>query len=188
MTQHLPVLQVVIPLLASAVCAIVRNARIAWFIALATTWTAFVIALNLLFRVQSEGIISYALGGWAAPYGIEYRVDLLNAFILVIVTAIGSVVTPFALKSVEREVDKSKAALFYTAYILCFTGLLGIAVTGDVFNVFVFLEISSLSAYALIAMGQDRRALTASFQYLVMGAVGATFIVIGIGLMYVMQH
>tara|TARA_Y100000590_G_scaffold469502_1_gene657415 strand:+ start:1210 stop:2691 length:1482 start_codon:yes stop_codon:yes gene_type:complete len=185
-TQHLPVLQVAIPLLASAVCAIVRNARIAWLIALATTWTAFVIALNLLFRVQSEGIISYALGGWAAPYGIEYRVDLLNAFILVIVTAIGSVVIPFALKSVECEVDKSKGSLFYTAYILCFTGLLGIAVTGDVFNVFVFLEISSLSAYALIAMGQDRKALTASFQYLIMGAVGATFIVIGIGLMYVM--
>ena len=64
------------------------------------------------------------------------------------------------------------------------TGLLGIAVTGDIFNVFVFLEISSLSAYALIALGKDRRALTAAYQYLIMGSVGATFIVIGIGLMY----
>ena len=66
------------------------------------------------------------------------------------------------------------------------TGLLGITVTGDVFNVFVFLEISSLSAYALIAMGQDRRALSSAYQYLIMGSVGATFIVIGIGLMYAM--
>ena len=64
-------------------------------------------------------------------------------------------------------------------------GMLGIAITGDVFNVFVFLEISSLSAYALIALGRDRRALTASYQYLIMGSVGATFIVIGIGLLYV---
>ena len=186
MTHHLPVLQVVIPLLAAAVCAIVRNARAAWAIALATTWTAFGIALSLLSRVRAEGTISYELGGWTAPYGIEYRIDLLNAFVLVIVTAIGAVVTPFALKSVERELEGSNIALFYAAYILCFTGLLGITVTGDVFNVFVFLEISSLSAYALIAMGQDRRALTAAFQYLIMGAVGATFIVIGIGLMYVM--
>ena len=186
MTQHLPVLQVVIPLLAAPVCALVRNAKIAWAIALATTWTAFWIALQLLARVQSEGTISYELGGWVAPYGIEYRIDLLNAFVVVIVTAIGAVVTPFAKQSVERELEGSNIPLFYAAFILCLTGLLGIAVTGDVFNVFVFLEISSLSAYALIAMGQDRRALTAAFQYLIMGSVGATFIVIGIGMMYVM--
>jgi len=76
--------------------------------------------------------------------------------------------------------------LFYAAYLLCLTGLLGITITGDVFNVFVFLEILSLSSYALIAMGRDRRALMASYQYLIMGTLGATFIVIGIGLMYMM--
>ena len=186
MTHHFPVLLVVIPLLAAPVCTLVRHARTAWFIALAATWTAFGIALSLLSRVQTEGVVSYELGGWVAPYGIEYRLDLLNAFVVVIVTAIGAVVTPFALRSVERELEGGKLSLFYSAYILCFTGLLGIAVTGDVFNVFVFLEVSSLSAYALIAMGQDRKALTAGFQYLIMGSVGATFIVIGIGMMYVM--
>ncbi|MEC9297663.1 MAG: monovalent cation/H+ antiporter subunit D family protein, partial [Gemmatimonadota bacterium] len=113
-------------------------------------------------------------------------VDLVNAFVLVIVTAIGAVVTPYALKSVEQEIDAAKIPLFYAAFILCLTGLLGIAVTGDVFNVFVFLEVSSLSAYALIALGQDRHALTAAYQYLIMGSIGATFIVIGIGMMYVM--
>jgi len=66
------------------------------------------------------------------------------------------------------------------------TGLLGVAITGDAFNVFVFLEISSLSTYALVAMGarRDRRALTSAFNYLVMGTIGATFFVIGIGLLY----
>jgi multicomponent Na+:H+ antiporter subunit D len=131
-------------------------------------------------------VISYDLGGWAAPVGIEYRIDEANAFVALIVAAIGAIVAPFARKSVEAELTEDRAALFYAAFILCMTGLLGIAVTGDVFNVFVFLEISSLSAYALIALGHDRRALTASYQYLIMGSVGATFIVIGIGLMYVM--
>ena len=186
MTAHLPVLQVVIPLLAAPLCAMVRHGRIAWGIALATSWATFGIAIRLLAQVQAEGPISYALGGWAAPVGIEYRVDLVNAFVLVIVTAIGAVVTPYALKSVEQEIDAAKIPLFYAAFILCLTGLLGIAVTGDVFNVFVFLEVSSLSAYALIALGQDRHALTAAYQYLIMGSIGATFIVIGIGMMYVM--
>jgi multicomponent Na+:H+ antiporter subunit D len=133
-----------------------------------------------------DGEIHYALGGWVAPYGIEYVVDPVNAWVIVIVALIGALVTPYARMSVKREISEDRIPLFYAAFILCLTGLLGIAVTGDVFNVFVFLEISSLSAYALIALGKDRRALTASFQYLIMGSVGATFIVIGIGLMYVM--
>jgi len=106
--------------------------------------------------------------------------------VALIVATIAEVVIPYARTSVAREVTKDRGSLFYAAFVLCMTGLLGIAVTGDAFNVFVFLEVSSLSAYALIALGPDRRALTASYQYLIMGSVGATFIVIGIGLMYVM--
>ena len=186
MSQHLPVLLVVVPLMAAPVAALVMRARAAWVIALAASWWAFGVSVALLRRVLAEGVISYELGGWAPPIGIEYRIDEVNAFVILIVAAIAAVVVPFARQSVEAEVSEDRGALFYSAFILCLTGLLGIAVTGDVFNVFVFLEISSLSAYALIALGPDRRALTASYQYLIMGSVGATFIVIGIGLMYVM--
>ncbi len=90
MTAHLPVLQVIIPLLAAPLCALARRGRIAWGIALATSWTTFWIAIQLLAQVQAEGPISYPLGGWAAPVGIEYRIDLVSAFVLVIVTAIGA--------------------------------------------------------------------------------------------------
>ena len=71
-------------------------------------------------------------------------------------------------------------------YLLCLCGLLGIAVTGDAFNAFVFLEVSSLSTYAMIAMGRDRRALIAAYQYLVMGTIGATLYVIGVGILFAM--
>jgi multicomponent Na+:H+ antiporter subunit D len=172
--------------MAAPIAALVMRARAAWLVALAASWWAFGVSVALLRRVLAEGVISYELGGWAPPVGIEYRVDEANAFVILIVAAIGAIVVPFARQSVEAEVSEDRVALFYSALILCLTGLLGIAVTGDVFNVFVFLEISSLSAYALIALGPDRRALTASYQYLIMGSVGATFIVIGIGLMYVM--
>jgi multicomponent Na+:H+ antiporter subunit D len=172
--------------MAAPIAALVMRARAAWLVALAASWWAFGVSVALLRRVLAEGVISYELGGWAPPVGIEYRIDEANAFVILIVAAIGAIVVPFARQSVEAEVSEDRGALFYSAFILCLTGLLGIAVTGDVFNVFVFLEISSLSAYALIALGPDRRALTASYQYLIMGSVGATFIVIGIGLMYVM--
>ena len=186
MTYHLPVLLVVVPLVAAPIAALLNRPRLSWAVAVAATLWALYAALELLSQTMAAGEIHYELGGWAAPYGIEYVVDPVNAWVVVIVALIGALVAPYSRVSVEREITEDRIPLFYAAFILCLTGLLGIAVTGDVFNVFVFLEISSLSAYALIALGSDRRALTASFQYLIMGSVGATFIVIGIGLMYVM--
>ena len=186
MTYHLPVLLVVVPLVAAPIAALLNRPRLSWAVAVAATLWALYAALELLSQTMAAGEIHYELGGWPAPYGIEYVVDPVNAWVVVIVALIGALVAPYARVSVEREITEDRIPLFYAAFILCLTGLLGIAVTGDVFNVFVFLEISSLSAYALIALGSDRRALTASFQYLIMGSVGATFIVIGIGLMYVM--
>ena len=186
MTYHLPVLLVVVPLVAAPIAALLNRPRLSWAVAVAATLWALYAALELLSQTMAAGAIHYELGGWPAPYGIEYVVDPVNAWVVVIVALIGALVAPYARVSVEREITEDRIPLFYAAFILCLTGLLGIAVTGDVFNVFVFLEISSLSAYALIALGSDRRALTASFQYLIMGSVGATFIVIGIGLMYVL--
>jgi multicomponent Na+:H+ antiporter subunit D len=185
-SHHLPVLLVVVPLLMAPLAALVNRPKLSWAVALAASWWAFGVAIGLLRRVLAEGTIHYAMGGWAPPIGIEYVVDPANAFVILIVAMIGAVVTVYARTSVAQEITEDRIPLFYSAWILCMTGLLGIAVTGDVFNVFVFLEISSLSAYALIALGRDRKALTAAYQYLIMGSVGATFIVISIGLMYVM--
>ena len=182
--EHLPVLQVVLPLVAAPLCLLLMRSVWAWLLAFIVSLAALVISIVLLREVYAGEVLSYAIGGWAAPWGIEYRVDAVNAFILIIVTGISVVALMFAKTSVAQEVAGDKQGLFYTAWLLCLTGLLGIAVTGDAFNLFVFLEISSLSSYVLIGLGQDRRALTASFQYLVMGTIGATFILIGIGLLY----
>jgi multicomponent Na+:H+ antiporter subunit D len=184
--QHLPILQVIIPLLTAPLCLLVSNRRLAWAMSLAASWTAFLIAVLLLDQTLKQGVISYALGGWSVPWGIEYRIDTVNAFVLLIVTAISSAVLTFARRSIPRELGSTRIHLFYALYMLCLGGLLGITVTGDAFNLFVFMEISALASYSLIALSEERRALTAAYQYLFMGTIGATFILIGIGLMYMM--
>ena len=186
MIEHLPALQTVLPLLAAPACVLLRRAALVRVFAILVTWSCLAIALSLLREVLGHGTISYALGGWTAPLGIEYRVDLLNAFVLVLVATIASVVIAFPLAGRELGIPRDRYFLFYALFLLCLAGLLGITITGDLFNIFVFLEISSLSAYALIGLGKDRRALTAAFSYLVMGTVGGTFILIGIGLVYQM--
>ena len=85
MMQHLPALLVVIPLMAAPVASLLRWRRAAWGWALLTSWAVLAMALLLLRQVLAEGTISYFLGGWAAPIGIEYRIDVVNAWVLVIV-------------------------------------------------------------------------------------------------------
>ncbi|MEX0853399.1 MAG: monovalent cation/H+ antiporter subunit D family protein [Bauldia sp.] len=186
MREHLPALQVLVPLFGALLCALVRRPRAAWLIAAVVSWIVPVIAVMLLAQVLGTGVVSYHLGGWDPSIGIEYRVDALNGLILVLVSGMAAVIAPFARRSVAAEVETGRVAWFYTMYLLALTGLLGIAITGDAFNAFVFLEISSLSSYALIALGSHRRALVAAYQYLVLGTIGATFYVIGVGLIYVM--
>ena len=183
-SSHLPALQVVLALLAAPLCVVLRRPGAAWIIATVITWALLAIAMVLLGRVLETGTITYALGSWPAPWGIEYRIDLANAFVLVLVTLIGSVVMPYARASIPAEIEEPRIYLFYCMYLLNLAGLLGIAITGDVFNLFVFLEISSLSSYVMISLSRDRRALVAAYRYLIMGAIGATFYIIGVGMMY----
>lgn len=186
MGPHLPVLLIVVPLLAAPLCVLLRHRTLAWIIALLAAWAVLGMSALVLLRVLDSGFISYELGGWAAPWGIELRIDVINAYVLLLVALIGAIVLLYAPASIDAEIPSEHHYLFYTAYLLSFTGLLGITATGDAFNLFVFLEISSISSYALISLGRDRRALMASYQYLIMGTIGATFILIGVGLLYMM--
>ncbi len=184
--SHLPALQIVIPLLGGVIAALLRRGVLAFAVTLAVSWIMPIISALMLHQVLSTGPISYALGGWPPPWGIEYRVDVLNGLVLMLVSTIGAVIVPFARRSVAFEVGERRQAWFYCMYLMCLTGLLGVTITGDAFNAFVFLEISSLSTYVLIALGNDRRALVAAFRYLVMGTIGATFYVIGVGFLYLL--
>ncbi len=182
---NLPALQIVVPLIGALLAALVRGGVLGWLIALVVSWLMPLIAIALLLQVLDGGVISYHLGGWAPPWGIEYRIDLLNAFVLVLVSVVGAVIMPYARTSVAHEIDGDKQSWFYAMYLLCLTGLLGITISGDAFNIFVFLEVSSLATYVLIALGKNRRALLAAFQYLIVGTIGATLYVIGIGLLFI---
>jgi multicomponent Na+:H+ antiporter subunit D len=186
MLDHLPALQVVLPLIAAPLIVLLRSRDFAWLATTAVSYLCLVIAILLASRVAASGAISYALGSWPAPWGIEYRVDALSGFVLVLVSLTASFVAPYAQRSIAAEVEPDRQYLMYAMYCLCLAGLLGITITGDAFNLFVFLEISSLSTYVLIALGPRRKALLAAYQYMILGTVGATFYVIGVGLLYLM--
>lgn len=186
LTKHLPALVIAVPLIAAPIGMFLRVRDVTWAWAVLVSWATFAMSIALLSQVMTTGLISYDLGGWPPPLGIEYRLDAANALVLLLVSGIAAIVITYARKSIEAEIIPRNQSLFYVVYLLCLAGLLGVVITGDAFNVFVFLEISSLSTYTMIAMGgqRDRRAYSAAIRYLIAGTIGATFYVIGVGLLY----
>lgn len=186
--EHAAPLIIMVPLVLAPILAILPSGRVAWMLSIAATVGAFLLAIILLGLVQTTptNVLSYAVGGWRPPLGIELRVDSLNAMILLLISAIAVLASIFSWPTVNAEIPQRKRPLFYSAFLICFAGLAGVATTGDAFNLFVFLEISSISTYVLVALGagRDRRALPAAFNYLIMGTIGATFYVIGVGFLF----
>ena len=184
--SHLPALLVALPLIAAPLCVLVGHARLAHGVAVVAAWASFAVAVALLLRVGGAGEIVYHWGGWAPPWGIAYVIDPLSALMLVLVAGMAAMVLPAAGLGPGVEVAPRARRLFHALVLLALAGMLGIVATGDVFNLYVFLEIASLASYALVAAGADRRAGPAAFNYLVQGTIGATFILVGIGLVYMM--
>ncbi|MDA0693322.1 MAG: monovalent cation/H+ antiporter subunit D family protein [Proteobacteria bacterium] len=185
-SSHYPVLQVVLPLLMAPFIIMLRPARLAWLAATATSLLAFAVSVALVNLVNDSGAMSYPVGGWAAPYGIELRVDSLSAMMLLIVSGASSLALLASYRSLTTEIGEDRLGLFLSAWMLVLAGLSGILVAADAFNIFVFMEIASLASYVLVSGGADRRALPTVFKYLVMGTLGATFYLIGVGLIYIM--
>jgi multicomponent Na+:H+ antiporter subunit D len=184
--NHLPALQVVVPMLTAPILMLLRDARLCWVAGLLTSGMSFAVAVALTSAVLAGADISYAMGGWAAPYGIELRVDELSAVLLLVTTGASTLALLAGRVSLVEQVGASRQPLFLTAWLLALAGLVGILVSGDAFNIFVFMEISSLATYILVAGGPNRRALPAVFKYLITGTVGATFYLIGVGMVYMM--
>jgi len=186
---HLPILIVILPLfggLLALFTALLQRGGgwVAWLWSCLVTGAMLVCAAAMLVEVHGRDTpLIYRLGSWREEYGIGYTVDSLNAFVILVVAIIGFLTTIYAKQSVAAEIDRDRHHLFYSVWLLAIAGLVGITVTGDTFNVYVLLEISSLTVYTLIAMGgdRDRRALVASLKYLIIGSIGATFILLGIG-------
>lgn len=182
--EHFPLLVVVLSLFSafSIFLAGWVSRRSCVFISLGTLLIQFFMAITILHRVLTRGPIRYRLGGWVPPWGIEYVMDAFNGYILVVLLFLATVCAVYSKRNIEHELAEKRVS-FYTLYQLLITGLCGITVTGDIFNMYVFIEITSLSAYALIA-SRGKIALKASFTYLILGSIGACFFLLGIGFLY----
>ncbi|MDP3790782.1 MAG: proton-conducting transporter membrane subunit [Candidatus Omnitrophota bacterium] len=150
-------------------------------IAVAATSALFLLTLYIAQMVRVSKMLTYSLGKWSAPVGISMVVDGLSCFMLVIVNMIALLIAIYSTEYMKRYTDTWK---FFSLFALMVAGMNGVLISGDLFNLYVFLEIAAIAAYSLVAFGVEAPDLEASFKYAVMGAVGSSFIVLGIAFVY----
>lgn len=188
MTQHAPVLIVLLPLTASLLCMLFSriSRNLGSWIVMASIAGAFANACLVLEKVISSGgkTWHYYMGGWLPPVGIEFALDPLNSILAVVITFISLMVSLYSRPFVKDE-DWLHVGGYYTLFGLLTVGLSGMIITGDVFNLYVYLEIMSLSGYGLIALG-GRKSMLAAFRYLLIGTIGASLYLLGVGYLYSM--
>lgn len=183
--SNLPVLIPLTLLLGALFTAALGGWRkmLAYPVALASVALSLLLAIAGLRQVLLAGTIRYNLAGWPPPIGIEYVLDPLAAFMVVVILTVALLVFVHSRTLVEAELPGREVSFFAVALMLL-TGFAGIVLTGDLFNLYVFLEISSLSGYALIAVG-EKPSPVAAFRYLLVGTVGASLYLLGLGFLYI---
>jgi multicomponent Na+:H+ antiporter subunit D len=124
---------------------------------------------------------TYRMGNWPPPWGIVMVSDGLSTLLLLTISIIGFLVILFSFRYMNRYTAKPK---FYALFMLLVAGMNGVVLSGDLFNLFVFLEIASIASYALVAFGCEHEELEASFKYLILSGVASTFILLGIAILY----
>ncbi len=174
-----------LPLLFGAVIAVLAglwNARAAQGVAIVATAASLAASLTGLVRVTTDGAVTYALGGWPPPIGIEYVLDPLSAFMASIVALIGLLVVIYPVDA-AFDIRPGRGVPLYALVLLLLTGLMGVMLSGDLFHLFVFLEIYAIATYGLVSLG-GAKGVFASFRYLLFGTVGSGLYLLGVGFLY----
>lgn len=187
MIQHCPVLIVLLPLTAALLCLLFSkfNKNLGSWLVIGSIAGSLACSLQVLHQTLTSGeAIHYWMGNWEPPLGIEFVIDPLSAVMAVLITFISLMVAVYS-KPFMRKEDWLHIGGYYTLYGLLTVGLCGMVITGDMFNLYVYLEVMSLSGYGLIAMG-GKKSMLAAFRYMLIGTIGASLYLISVAYLYAM--
>ncbi|HOK56805.1 MAG TPA: proton-conducting transporter membrane subunit [bacterium] len=154
--------------------------KIKWVPDVLGNLTTFILLLLSLMTLNQEYV--YHIGGWKAPFGIVLVLDGLSCLLLIIINLISFMATLFSINYIEKRFTSKLR--YYSLFLLMVGGMNGTVLSGDLFNLFVFMEIASIASYALVGFGCQASELEASFKYLVMGTVSGLFVLYGVALLY----
>ena len=184
MSHQLPAILFLLPLFAAISMPVVCLKHRHWSKSISLTILAAMVLVSILnlHNVVNHGEVRYVFSGWTAPLGIEWVADGLASVILVLLSVLGLLGVVFTGPTSPKALG-GRIVHYYTLILLFFSALTGIVFAGDLFNIFVFLEVAAISSYALIGVAGGR-ALFAAFRYLILGTIGASIYLLGVSYLY----
>ena len=183
---HLPVLMVAVPIAVAVLISVLLTFKrnIAFVLSVLTMIFCLISSLFLMVKVITEGSFVYYVSDWPPPWGIEIFIDRLSVYMLLLIAIVGLISIIYSELYIKKVLDHQKIPFYYMLVLFLIGSIVGFVISGDIFNMFIFFEILSLSSYSLVAISGDREALRAGFRYLVMGIVSSLFILLGLGFIY----
>ena len=173
---------IIVPLLTAFLIILIAGKKDGWGVVLSLVSAAVLFVLSIIGFIQTGSqTLTYRMGGWKIPYGISLVQDALSSFMLVIISLIALTSLVYSITYVRHI---SRDWKYYALFMLLLTGMNGVVATGDIFNLYVFMEISLLAAFALVAYGCEAEEFEAAFKYAVMGSLSSILILIGIAVTY----
>jgi len=185
-SQHLPALIVVVPLFFAFLMPLLARWRKQWCVpvTLGAIIFSFLAALKMVFQVMSTGPFSYYMGDWPPPWGIELSIDYLAVFAALTVTGVGLLIIWYGSKDLLHELKSEVIGWYYTLYLLLIASMVGIVITNDIFNMFVFLEICAIASCGIISIKESRDCIEAAFKYLVLSVLGSGAFLLAAAMLY----
>ncbi|MHC5061641.1 MAG: complex I subunit 5 family protein [Planctomycetota bacterium] len=177
MTIPLPFF-IAVPLVAAFVLPIFSGKGRAFAMFLAQLTTVLLLAAAIISAGQFR---IYEVGNWSIPLGINLVLDGLSSLLLLAIGVVSAAAMLFSARYMDQYTAKAK---YLSLFLLMVAGMNGVVLSGDIFNLFVFLEIASIASYALVGFGCEHEELEASFKYMVLGSVASMFVLFGVGVVY----
>jgi multicomponent Na+:H+ antiporter subunit D len=161
--------------------------RVAEFFAVFMLALALSGGVYLAREILHNGAFTYAVGGWPAPWGIELSLDAVSGLFLITVGLVATPILLYASVDLVQDVgSRSRAAWFLTLFLLLVAALCGLGITGDLFNIYVMVEVATIASCAIVAAQNDATSVEATFKYLMLATIGSGFVLLAIGFLFVL--
>ncbi|MBS4031056.1 MAG: monovalent cation/H+ antiporter subunit D family protein [Clostridiales bacterium] len=184
--NHFPVLAVVVLLLFAYLMPLLMRWRKEWCVpaTLGAIGFSLIASLYMMWQVMTTGPFMYQMGSWAPPWGIEFSIDYLAVFATMTITIVGLIVIYYGTQDLLHELKEQVMGWYYTLYLLLMASMIGMVLTNDLFNMFVFVEICAIASCGIISIKESRECIEAAFKYLVLSAVGSGCLLLAIAMIY----
>jgi len=184
--QSFPLVIILVLLITAFMMPLIKNTKIIKGISLVSMTSVMILALINLDFVHKNGEYLYRIGHFNAPYGIEFRIGIIEAMMGLLFTFVALMIIWYSIYSIEKEIKQSKIGLYYLLVNILIGSLLGVVYSNDLFNCFVFIEVGTLASCGTIIVKDKKENIKATLKYLIMSCLGSGLVLMGIAYLYSM--